>query len=69
MDGINIIEKINDNREVTRQSHNIGEFSVLNSTSFLVQCMVEISSSPFINIPCNSIGRIIFGHTRFDKNS
>jgi len=67
--GIDIIEKINDSREITKNADNIGVFTVYNSKFFLLQCKVEISSSPFINIPSLSIGSVYFGHTRFDKNA
>ena len=67
--GIDIIENINDSREIIKSSDNIGVFTVHYSKFSLLQCKVEISSSPFINITSLSIGTVYFGHIKFDKNA
>ena len=68
-EGINIIEKINDEREITPQDLFSGVFNLKSSSFHLLQCKVEISTSPFINFTSNSIGKVFFGHTTFYKDS
>lgn len=68
IEGIDLIEKINDSRELTPRSPNIGVFTVNNSVFQLKQCRVEMSTSPFINFQAISIGKVIFGHTWFVRN-
>ena len=68
IEGINIFEKINDNRKITPDSLSIGIFNVCNAQFYLMQGMIECTSSPIINVAGQSIATIIFGHTFFERN-
>ena len=73
--GIDIIEKINDSRPRFPNSMEIGVFNLGgemggNPVFSLTFGRFEISSSPFINVQGNCIkGRIIFNYSHFKKNS
>ena len=66
--GINIFEKINDNRKLTPNSKDIGIFNVCNAKFYLMQGLIEFADSPLINVGGQSIGTIYFGHTFFERN-
>ena len=68
IEGINIFEKINDNRKMTPENNLIGIFNVGNAKFYFTQGMIECTSSPIINVAGQSIANIYFGHTFFERN-
>ena len=72
MNGIDIIEKINDSRPGYSSSDEIGLFNLNGGISeFSLTCgRFEISNSPFINVAGNNVrGRINLNYSHFKKNS
>ena len=68
IEGINIFEKINDNRKLALDPNFIGIFSVHNSKFYFLRGMIEAADSPIINVPGQCIGNIFFGHSYFERN-
>ena len=68
IEGINFFIKMNDNKRMSRDPLNIGIFTLMNGVLYLTQGMIESADSPIINVPGQSIAKIYFGHTFFDRN-
>ena len=74
MCGIDIIEKINDEREKYPSSQRIGVFNLCGTFSESTFCLIcgqfEISSSPFINVRGNNVrGKINLNCSHFSRST